>query len=177
VASAVDQVVHGIYQNLADGFAEARRVLDLAYVMPTLGEADWRLVVRLARDGRLERALALWLEVARDLGGLEVPTAAPDGSALGRRARRLLRNLDVAGGTLFHRARVQPSYARFVHLVLVPGWRLRLRELGRLLLPGEFHLQDAGLVPGRWRGWPRRLRLGLRNAEGLLRVLVRALGF
>ena len=176
VASAADQVVHAVSQQLNDGFGDLRRVLDLGCLLPSLDAAAWNQVASLTAAGRMERALALWLDVAIDLAGVTLPPEAPDGTALGPRARRILRNLDVPRGMLRFRARYQPGYARFLHLVLVPGWTLRLRELMRLLFPGEFHLMDAGHAPGRG-GWWRRAAIGMKNAEGLARVLVRALGF
>lgn len=176
VASPADHVVHAVSQQLNDGFSDLRRVLDQACLLPALDAAAWAQVARMARDGNMDRALALWLDVAVDLSGITLPDTAPDGSALGYRSRRMLENLDVPGSLLSFRAHYQPGYRNFLHLVLVPGWRLRLKELARLLFPGEFHLMDAGHVPGPG-AWRKRLAMGLKNAEGLGRVLVRALGF
>jgi hypothetical protein len=176
VASPADQVIHGVYQHVVDGFGDPRRLLDLAHLVPHLDADGWARVEALAVAGRLQRALGLWLGMARELVGLETPPLAATG-ALGHHARRLLANLDVAEGLLSFRAQRTPGYARFLHLVLVPGWRRRLAETVRLVLPGDFHLMDAGHDPAAPDNRVRRAAMGLRNARNLSRVLLRALGF
>ena len=54
VASPADQVVHAVYQHLANGFVDLRRVLDLARLGPRMTSADWR------ETGRRGRAMRSW---------------------------------------------------------------------------------------------------------------------
>lgn len=176
VASPADQVLHGVYQQVVDGFSDPRRVLDLARLAPALDADSWARVETLAVAGRLHRALGLWLEVARELGGVETPHLPATGD-LGHHAHRLLANLDVPRGMLAFRAQRTPGYARFLHLVLVPGWRIRLREILRLVLPDEFHLMNAGHDPQAAGSRSRRAVMGVLNARNLSRVLREALGF
>ena len=176
VASPADQVLHGVSQLVVDGFNDPRRVLDLAHLAPVLDEEGWALVEELAVAGGLQRALGLWLEVAGDLGGVETPPLTTTGD-LGHHAHRLLANLDVPGGMLAFRAQRTAGYARFIHLVLVSGWPTRLREILRLILPGELHLMDAGHDPQAPDSRSRRTAMGLINARNLSRILLEALGF
>lgn len=176
VASPADQLIHGVYQLVVDGFSDPRRLLDLASLMPVMDQGQWALVEELAVAGRLQRALGLWLDCAQEILDLETPPLAVTRD-LGRRARGLLANLDVAEGLLSFRAQRTPGYARFLHLVLVPNWRRRLAETLRLILPGDFHLMDAGHDPAARDSRLRRLGMGLKNARNLSRVLLEALGF
>jgi len=170
VASPEDQVIHAVYQHVADGFVDLRRVLDLALLAEDLDGAGWRRVAALADAGRMDRALALWLDVAESTLGRPVKDDLWFQSPLGERAWSAVRSLDVAAGCLSRRAATTPGYVDFLHLLLVPGrWR-RWRELWRALLPDDERVVGAGHVPGRLGGWPGRVRAGLCNARDLVRV-------
>lgn len=174
VASPEDQVLHAVYQHVADGFVDLRRVLDLALLAGELDEAGWRRVATLAVTGRMERALTLWLDVAGRILGRPVKDDLWIKSPVGPRTWRAATNLGVAEGLLDRRATCTRGYVAFLHLLLVPGrWR-RWRELWRDLVPDDERIVGTGAVPGRWEMLPRRLRAGLGNGRALARVAWKA---
>jgi hypothetical protein len=174
VAAPEDQVVQAVYQHVADGFVDLRRVLDLVLLARELDDAGWRRVAALAEAGRMSRGLALWLHVAAKILGRPVREDLWFRSPLGERTWQAVASLDVAGGCLDRRAAFTRGYVEFLHLMLVPGrWR-RWRELWRDLLPDDERVVGAGEVPGRLESWPKRARAGLRNGGALARVAWRA---
>lgn len=170
VASPEDQVIHAVYQHVADGFIDLRRVLDLVLLAGALDDAGWRRVAALADECRMSRALALWLDVAASILGRSVKDDLWIRSPLWPRARRMAASLDVAAGCLSRRAATDPGYAEFLHLLLVPKWWRRWRELWRALMPDDERVVGAGRDPGSRGGWPRRIKAGLRNGRNLTRV-------
>ncbi|MCP4573769.1 MAG: nucleotidyltransferase family protein [bacterium] len=169
VAAPEDQVLHAVYQHVADGYADLRRVLDLELLSRSMDETAWRRVADLAEAGRMSRPLALWLDVAASILGRPVKDDLWIHSPLWPRARRAVANLNVADGCLSRRATTTPGYVEFLHLLLVPG-RSRWRELWRALVPDDERVVGAGHVPGPLGGWPGRIRAGLHNGRDLVRV-------
>lgn len=168
--SPVDQVLHATYQNIADGWLDLRRVLDLALLVPSLGPAEITMLGDLARHTGLERALAVSLHVMKSITGAGAEVAARFEPALGPAAWRLVRGLDVVGGCLERRGRSLEGYTALLHLVTTPRGTQRWRELGRLCWVGEERLLDmghrAGALPGLWG----RTRVGLHQLLLSLRM-------
>ncbi len=173
VAAPVDLVIHGVYQDLADGFIDLRRLLDLARLLPGLSPADWDTIWELANAGRMDRALELSLHLMKNILGIEAPPGRP-AHPLEPWAWRLLDGLDVAAGCLARRSAVEVGYNRFLHLVLVPGAKLRRHQVGRLLWP---RLQPvAGREPDSWQlGLLHCAAAGARNALRIVRIGAEAL--
>jgi hypothetical protein len=168
--SPVDQILHAVYQNIADGYLDLRRVLDLALLVPALSPAESVMLVDLAERAGLERSLALSLHVMKSVTGVESEWMAPLDYAFGSAAWRMVRGLDVVGGCLDRRARAVEGYTALLHLLTTPRGGLRLRETARLLWVGEERLLDmghrAGALPGLWG----RTRVGLHQALLLVRM-------
>lgn len=167
-ASAVDQVLHGVYQNIADGFLDLRRVLDLVLLMRLLTASDWDYLVGEAHDTGMSRALWLTLHNMKLLTRLDVPAGVLGALAPGKLSQRTLRGLRVDEGLLERRAEAQAGYAQMLHLILTPNTRQRCREIGRSLAVGEAVLLDQGHRPDRLPGWLSRGVIGLRRAKYLL---------
>jgi len=117
---AVDQVLHATYQNIADGWLDLRRVLDLALLVPALSHGERKMLLDLARHTGLERALALSLHVVKSITGVGDELAAELEPSLGPAAWRLVRGLDVTGGCLDRRGRSLEGYAALLHLLATP---------------------------------------------------------
>lgn len=166
----VDQVLHATYQNIADGYLDLRRVLDLALLLPRLDPEEVDLLVNLARGSGLARGVALTLHMVKSITGVEAPGSAVLEQELGLPGWRLAHGLDLAGGCLERRSRTTEGYAALLHLLATPRGSDRWRETGRFLWVGEERLLDlghrAGALPGLWG----RTRVGLQQAVTLARI-------
>ncbi len=56
-AAPVDQILHGVYQNIADGFVDLRRITDTVLLMRRLDPDDWRYLVTAAQNTGMSRGL------------------------------------------------------------------------------------------------------------------------
>jgi len=166
----VDQILHATYQNIADGYLDLRRVLDLALLVPTLSPAEGVMLVDLARRAGLARSLALSLHVMKHITGVETEWMDDLDHDLGPAAHRLIRGLDVVGGCLDRRARDVPGYTALLHLLTTPRDTLRLREICRLLWVGEQILLEMGYRAGSLPGAVVRSRVVAGQARLLARV-------
>ena len=176
VASPADQVVHGLYQHLANGFVDLRRALDVVRLHPRMTGRDWQETAAVAADAGLDRALAFWLHIVKQLTGVAAPELPPPARPLGGLTWRMLENLDVADGCLERRARSVPVYDQFLHQVLLPSNTRRLRDLARMAFStGSYGIQ-AGHRTGPATNWPRRLRVGLPKLGQFARIALVALG-
>ena len=176
VAAPADQVIHAVYQHIADGFVDLRRVLDLVRLVPQMRPQDWREVAELAAGSDLERALVFWLHVMKQITGMALPELPPPRRPLGPLAWRLLNNLDVPNGCLERRGTRVPAYDQFIHLVLLPTLPLRLRDFGRLAVCSRAYSLQADHRFGGVTTLPRRLRLGASNLRQIFRVTLAGLG-
>lgn len=167
---AVDQVLHAVYQNIADGWLDLRRVLDLALLVPRLSPAEAVMLTDLAHRTGLARGLALSLHVVKYLAGVEHPDLVDLEHELDGLGWRLARGLDVAGGCLDRRARAVEGHTTLLHLLATPRGSQRFRETGRLLWVGEERLLDLGHQAAALPGVVGRSRVGLHQVVLLARV-------
>lgn len=167
---AVDQVLHATYQNIADGWLDLRRVLDLALLVPGLDAGERRMLVDLARHTGLERGVALSLHVMKSIAGVCDELTDELAPSLGPAGWRLVRGLDVAGGCLDRRARSVEGYTSLLHLLATPRHAQRWRELARILWVGEERLLDMGHRAGALPGWWGRTRIGAHQAWAAARM-------
>ena len=166
----VDQILHATYQNIADGYLDLRRVLDMALLVPALSPAEGVMLVDLARKAGLARSLALSLHMMKQITGVTAEWMDELDHDLGPAAQRLVRGLDVAGGCLDRRAREVPGYTALLHLLTTPRDTLRLREACRLLWVGEQLLLEMGYRAGALPGALVRSRMVAGQAKLLARV-------
>lgn len=158
-AAPVDQILHGVYQHIADGYLDLRRVLDAVLLMQDLDEADWRYLVDESRRQGLAAALGTALHLVKDIAGVAPPGGVPARLEPAPLTRRILHGLDLETGCLARRSTHIDGYTAFLHLLLVPRLDCRLRETWRFLWPGEAGLLDLGLPAHLGPGSPFRLRL------------------
>jgi hypothetical protein len=166
----VDQILHAVYQNIADGYLDLRRVLDLTLLVPALSPAEAVMLSDLAHRAGLDRGLALSLHIMKSITGVETEWMAPLERSFGATAWRMVQGLDVVGGCLERRARGVEGYTALLHLMTTPRSGQRVRETARLVWVGEERLLDlghrAGALPGLWK----RTLVGLHQAVLLARV-------
>jgi hypothetical protein len=168
VAAPVDQVLHGVYQNIADGYIDLRRVMDMALLMQILEEDDWLYLMKESARIRMGTAFGTWLHVVKDLLGRETPVPIPLGLIPGWATRRALDGLDVAGGLLERSAETVDGYSYMLHLLFTPNTAKRLREIKRQLFPGEEIFMDSGHRAGQMPPWPTRIRSSLYHTKRLV---------
>jgi hypothetical protein len=175
IAAPVDQVLHGVYQNIADGYIDLRRVMDMGLLMQTLTEEDWLYLVKESRRVRMGTAFMTWLHVVKLILGKEPPGGIPRELVPGWATRRTLQGLDVAGGLLERSAEQVDGYSYLLHLLFTPNTARRLREIKRHLLPGEMIFMDGGLPDGQKPPMGKRVRLSLYYMKHLLLSGLRAM--
>lgn len=176
VAAPADQVVQAVYQHLANGFVDLRRVLDLVRLGPRMTSADWQDTAAVAAAAELDRALEFWLHIMKQIVGIQLPDLPPPGRPLGSLAWRMLGNLDVANGCLERRAARIPAYDQFLHQVLLPSHAKRLRDLRRMALSSGSYGIQAGHAAQSTPAWPHRLRQGLPKLGQMAKMALVALG-
>jgi len=155
VSAPVDQVLHGVYQNIADGYIDLRRVMDMTLLMDNLSEEDWLYLMKESRRVRMGTAFATWLHVVKSISGKEPPGGMPKDLVPGLVTRRTLQGLDVAGGLLDRKADHVDGYTYLLHLLFTPNTVHRFKEIMKRVFPGEALFMDAGhsveQLPGFWR--------------------------
>ncbi len=167
-AAPVDQVLHAVYQNIADGFIDLRRVLDMTLLMRRLEAVDWRYLVSEAQRTGMARGLYLTLHQVKLIAGVEPPTGTMAALDPGPATRRTLRGLQVVAGCLDRKASSTEGYAQTLHLLLTPGARLRAREIFRSIWVGEALLLDQGHRPDQMPGIAHKTLIGLRQFKTLV---------
>lgn len=153
---AVDQILHGVLQSIADGFSDLRRPLDLHLLDARLDDGERELLC--ARAGAANLAAGLWLQyhLREELLGAPMPEfvslfCLPEGGLA-----RVVSRLDVAGGCVVQRAHHDRGYGNLLHWLCVPR-QLLPREVRRYIFPDMHGLVNAGMcrdgpVPA-WKRW------------------------
>ncbi len=173
-AAPVDQILHGVYQNIADGFVDLRRILDQVLLVRRLTPADWAYLVEEAQRTGMAKALWLSLYNVKLMAGVDVGDDILDALAPGSATRRTLRGLQVSAGCLERRAPQVEGYTQMLHFLLTPTERQRIREIFRSLWVGEGMLLDRGHRPDQLPGPGRRFMIWLRQVKVLGLVSYRA---
>ncbi len=160
-ASPADQILQGVYQNIADGFLDLKRILDLVLLVDGLSEEDSLYLVKEARQSKMHLALGLSLHLMKSLCGINYPGGIPHCLIPGWATNRILRGLDVELGMIERRAGKVDGYSSLMHLLMVPGRSKKLKESSRYLWGGEAELMDRGHWHDDLPGLAGRLRLSL----------------
>ena len=175
VSAPVDQVLHGVYQNIADGYIDLRRVMDMGLLMDTLSRDDWLYLMKESRRVKMGTAFMTWLHVVKSILGKEPPEGIPLELKPGWITRRTLQGLDVAGGLLDRSAESVDGYTYLLHLLFTPNVAKRLSEIKKQLLPGEATFMDSGYTPDNLPVFTKRLHLSLYYTKRLLISSLRAM--
>jgi hypothetical protein len=168
--SYLDQVLHGVLQNIAGGFNDLRRILDLHLLDRHLSDLDRERLADRARAHNLATGVWLQYRLREVLIGAAIPAPIAEGCAPTPRVRLLLENLDVPGGCLTPRLQGHEGYDRLLHLLCVPAG-CRAREVRRLLLPDAGALLELGLRPEDLRNPRHRLSFLVQRAHVAARML------
>ncbi len=137
VPAPVDQVLHGIYQNLADGFVDLRRVLDMGLLMGELAEEDWLYLVKQSRRAGMGPAMHFWLHIIKKLLGLEAPPSVVRALAPGWVHQRVVRGLAWEKALLARSAEKVEGASNFLLFFLASGPVRKFRRVRRTLTTGQ----------------------------------------
>jgi Uncharacterised nucleotidyltransferase len=173
-ASPVDQVLHGLYQHIADGFLDLKRLLDLVLLVSQMSEKDSLYIMKESERTNMNYALGLTLHVMKKLCGVDFPVPPQAHLFPSWTVNRIIHGLEVDLGMLERRAEKTEGYTALLHLLMVPGPSRKIHEVNRFVWQGEAELMDIG----HWRddlpGWGRRLRISLYFMKTLLNMGGRA---
>jgi|GEM_PF-1337769 len=175
VTSPVDQVLHNVYQAIADGFVDLRRILDLALLTADLSDDDWLYLMKQSRQTGMSSALWLSLHLMKEVTGRTPDLAIMDALAPRGPVKRILKGMDVSTGCLERRAESVDGYSVLLHLLLTPGPMNRLRESLRFVWPGEASLMDRGFAHHQLPGVLSRLRIVFYHLKLLTRISFRTM--
>ena len=175
VASAVDQVLHGVYQHIADGFKDIKRLLDLVVLLKDFRDEDWLYLVKESRQTRMAVALGQALSAYQNIVGLEVPAAVLEQLTPGPVTGRILRGLNLPQVCLARQTSKEPTFTILLHLLMIPETQVRLRELGRFFWPREIMTSYGMHHPQPLEGIFRRFKLGFYYFRNLARLSARVI--
>lgn len=160
-ASPVDQVLHLVYQNIADGFLDLKRVCDLFLLVQGLEKEEKLYLVKESLRTRMNIGLWLSLHMVKSVFGVDSLWPGTETLAPGWATNRTLRGLDVEDGIFIRRADHLDGYASLIHFMMVPKQEDRWRETQRFVWIDEAELLDRGHRVGELPGWGPRFRLSL----------------
>ncbi len=143
-ASYVDQIFHGVYQNIADGYVDLRRVLDFVLLMKAMKTEDWLYLIKESQKTGMAQALALSLHIVKELSGVQPPAQFEGEFRFGKANARIFHGLSVAEGCLDRKGEEIPGYTIMLHLLLTPSCPGKLRESILFVLPNEEALMNEG---------------------------------
>ncbi len=166
-AAPADQILHGVYQHIADGFVDLRRILDQVQLLRRLTPAERNYLVAEAQRTGMARGLWLSLHMVKEIAEFDPGDDLLQPLAPGSATRRTLRGLHVAEGLLERRAARVEGYTQMLHILLTPTERLRCQEILRSLWVGEGALLDRGFRPGHLPGPAKRFLIWLRQVKVL----------
>ncbi|MBD3221046.1 hypothetical protein GF314_07355, partial [bacterium] len=169
VPSARDQILHGVLQSVAGGFADLRRILDLHRLDAQLADGDHRQLGRRAHEHALATGLWLQYRLREVLLEAPMPAAVGDDCRPDPGLERTLERLDLPARCLGSRRPRDGDFDTLVHWLCTPRGR-RLREIAHFVVPDR-----TGLMPMAWSwdgapGW-RRALLAAQRVPPTLRLL------
>ena len=154
--SAVDQILHGVLQSIADGFGDLRRLLDLHLLDSRLTAEEREQLCARARAANLSTGLWLQYFLREQILGAEAPAFLHRFCGSESAMMRTMEQLGVAESCLTGRAERDRGYADLMHWVCVPR-NLRGREMRRYIFPGMGGLVNSGLCRNgplpMWKRW------------------------
>jgi hypothetical protein len=156
VPSPPHLVVQIILQNLQEDFSRLGRVVDIDRIVTAHDDFDWDELIRVARLGRLESAIAVSLQLSRNLLGTPVPSAVAAELSPAPAARFHLAIMGPEDCLMGQKLRRTHSGAGLFELWLVAPFQRRLRQLARRIRERKFTE-----ITSEDRSWPgqRVLRL------------------
>lgn len=160
-SSPVDQILHGVYQHIADGFLDLKRVMDMALLVQSLSESETLYLIKESQRTKMNLALGLSLHLVKSMCGVEVPGGIPNSLKHGWASNRTLQGLDVEMCLLDRSAENVHGYASLLHFLMVPGRGEKLRESSRFIWSGEAELMDQGHWHDELPTFAQRIRLSL----------------
>ncbi len=173
-ASPVDQILHGVYQNIADGFLDLKRVLDLVLLAKNLSDEELLYLVKESQRTKMSIALGLSLNLMKFFCGFPVQEKFQKQLSPGWTIRRILKGLDVERGMLERWGEKVDGYSSLLHLLVIPESGEKFHEITRFVWRGEAELMDSGHWKNQLPGFGGRLRISLYFIKTLLSMSGRA---
>jgi len=160
-AAPVDQILHGVYQHIADGFVDLKRVMDMTLLLRDLSEDEILYLMKESRRTKMNLALGVSLHLVKSLCGYSLPGGIPDSLEPGWVTGRTLHGLDIELSILTRNAEKVDGFSSLVHFLMIPGRGEKMRESTRYVWGGEAELMDRGHWHDDLPGFGQRLRLSL----------------
>ena len=167
-AAPVDQILHSVYQHIADGFLDLKRVMDMALLLQGLSEDERLYLVKESHRTKMNLALGLALHLVKSLCGVSFPGGIPQSLTPGWATNRTLHGLDMELSLLVRKADTVDGFPALVHLLMVPGRGEKMRESTKYIWEGEAELMDRGHWHDDLPGLGKRLRFSLYLFKTLL---------
>lgn len=165
-----DQILHGAMQNIAGGFGDLRRVLDLHLLDERLDEPARRLLCARARTCNLATGLWLQYRLREQLLAAPMPASIAEACRPAPRLVRMFGRLEVAKNSLSPHGGHLEGYDYLLHCLCVPS-HLWPREAWRYLFPDQGGLLEAGLGREGTITLRQRARLHLSRLRAAARLL------
>jgi hypothetical protein len=173
-AAPVDQILHGVYQHIADGFLDLKRVMDMSLLLKKLSEDEILYLVKESRRTKMNLALGLSLHLVKAFCGVSLPNGILNNLKPGWATNRILHGLNVESAMLERKAEKVDGFASLVHFLMVPSGGEKMRESSRFIWGGEAELMDRGHWHNEMPGFSQRMRLSLYLLKTLLNLGGRA---
>jgi hypothetical protein len=140
IPSPHHQLLQIVLQNLQEGFSRLAREVDIDRITSNAEGFDWNALVKATRDGGLQSAVAVSLQLSRRLLGTVVPPDVSRELAPSRAARFHLAIMRPEDSLLSQRLLGTVSASGLFELWLVRGFDQRMQRLTRQL--GESKIRE-----------------------------------
>ena len=151
VPSAEDMILHMASQNVEDGFARLRRVVDIDRVIASTPHLDWNYLRQAARHGEVQIFTAVALRLAQLLLGTPVPRGFVESLGVSRPTRLNLALFRAVPWMITLHDDRYASAEALLRLWTTVGWRKRLRRCAMIALMREDPLAWVWQGKGRSR--------------------------
>ncbi len=160
-AAPVDQILHSVYQHIADGFVDLKRVMDMSLLLRGLSDDEILYLMKESGRTKMNLALGVSLHLVKSLCGFSLPGGVPHSLEPGWATARTLQGLDMELNLLTRNSEKTDGMASLVHFLMIPGRGEKMRESTRYVWGGEAELMDRGHWHDDLPGFGQRIRLSL----------------
>ena len=156
-----DQLLHCVFQNIADGFSGLRRIIDAALILPLIEDHD-----KLAAEAREQNlATGLWavLFLVQELTGTVIPQKLNESIRPSGFVEKVFKLNDLPLACLQQKGKKQTLHNKLTDWLCLPTRDAAIHEIWHYLVPRSqdyfYYEHDFGAPPTK----PRRLILSVRH--------------